>query len=304
MTKINIGHTDTTPTSIGSRADLKAGVDISKVFGGYFSNLEAAQAFVDIGIKNIERELPQNIKLADFGGGQGFLTNVVSNYLIQKGHNINAFVIDSNPLFLEEVKRNNPELNIYQCNLENCNFENTDIITMRAVNHYNPPNKQLEILKSSLLSLKEKGFLISQISSGSKENCELRSAIVNLPSLERGAKGENYHWTSIEEYISFLEKTGFGNINVAGYAPDCKWSPEEQWDRFHAKETTEAQNLNNITKLEIINKNRERFLSDSYDLIRTYISKHGEICLGINFDQNGIATINYKYPIIISQKII
>lgn len=288
------------PSSIGSRADLKADVNIAKVHGGYFSNIEVAQSFVNLGIQSIEKELPKDIKMADYGCGQGFLTKIVAAWLKSQGHNIDAFVIDANPKFLQTAQKEG--LQTYQCNLENCDFKNADLLIMRAVNHYNSPEKQLEILKSAFKSLKTGGFLISQISSGSRENCELRSVIVNLKSLGRAAEGENYHWTSVEEYSDFLKETGFKNISVAGYAPDCHWSPEEQWDRFHEKETKEAEAENKTRKINEINIRKKIFLDEAYSLIRKYVKKFGEETLGIYYSENDIANIKYKYPIIKSQK--
>jgi len=293
-------HKKIEPSSVGSRADLKAGVDIAKVYGGYFSDPEVAQQFVDFGIKDIVNQLPKEIRLADFGGGKGFLTKIVSDYLKSQNHDINAFIVDANQTFLQEAKKEG--LQTYECNLENCEFENADIITMRAVNHYNPLEKQLEILKSARESLKEGGFLISQISSGSRENCMLRSEIINLKSLGRAAEGESYHWTSVDEYSGLLKKTGFKNIEVVGFAKDCKWSPEEQWDRFHSKETQEAVESGNTEKIKVIENHKETFLREAYALINDYYTKYSEDILGVKFDDDGKAIINYKYPIIRCQK--
>lgn len=289
------------PSSAGSQADLRADVNIAKVYGGYFSSLEVAKAFVDAGIQNIEKELPKYVRYADFGGGQGFLTKVVAEHLASQGHTVDAFVLDSNEKFLDIAQQEG--LSVQRCNLESCTFQNADLITMRAVNHYNGIEKQIEILQGARNSLKNGGFLISQISSGSELNCRLRSDIVNLHSLERSTEGGNYHWTSVEEYSRILRESGFENNEVIGYAPDCKWSPEEQWDRFHTKELKEATDACDISRIEKIEMLKKRFLKEAYALIGKYADKHdSRQDLGVVFDNDGRAIIHYQYPIIKSQK--
>lgn len=288
------------PSSAGTQSDLRSDVNIAKVFGGYFSNSEVAKSFVDAGIKDIEKELPKDIKMADYGGGQGFLTKIVADWLKSQGHNVEAFVIDGNSKFLQVAQKEG--LQIYQCNLEKCDFKNADLLTMRAVNHYNSLEKQLEILKSALKALREKGYLISQISSGSEENCRLRSEICNLKSLGRAVEGGNYHWTSIEEYEKLLEEAGFKNNIVVGQAPDCTWTPEEQWDRFNEKEMRSMVEANNTEKITEINNKREIFIKEAYKIVEQYINKVGKDVVDVSFDENNRAVIRYKYPIIKSQK--
>ncbi len=288
------------PSSVGTQSDLKADVDIAKVFGGYFSNYEVAQSFVETGVKDIEKDLPENVKLADYGGGQGFLTKNVADWLKSQGHNVDAYVIDGNPKFLQIAQKEG--LKGYQCNLENCDFKDADLLIMRAVNHYNSPEQQLEILKSALKSLKEEGFLISQISSGSKENCRLRSEIVNLKSLGRATEGGNYYWTSIDEYKELLKDAGFENSTVVGQAPDCTWTPEEQWERFNEKGMKDSMEKNDTKKITEINKKREVFIKEAYEIIKRYINKFGKDVIDVSFNENNQAVIRYKYPIIRSQK--
>jgi len=284
--------------SAGSRADMKAHVNIAKVHGGYFSNLKAAQTFVDQGIKSIINKLPRKIKLADYGGGQGFLTKVVANFLRSKGHTVDTFVVDANPGYLSVAKREG--LQVHQCNLENCDFKEADLIIMRAVNHYNPIDKQIDLLKNARQALKNGCFLISQVSSGSEANCELRSMIVNLKSLGQAAAETSYHWTSIKEYSTLLKKAGFKNIKLVGYALDCQWTTEEQWDRFHKKEKAAAKG--DAKKLAGIHRRRIIFINEAYAIIDEFESKYGCKELGLAFKDNGEAIIKYKYPIIISQK--
>ena len=287
-------------SSAGTKLDLSADTNIAKVLGGYFSNPEIAQSFVNAGIAQIESMLPKAVRYADFGGGQGFLTKVVAEWLKSRSHTVDATVIDANPTSLQVAQAEG--LQTQTCNLQDCTFAAADLITMRAVNHYNAPERQLEILRRALRSLKDNGFLVSQISSGSEENCRLRSEIVNLSSAGRVGSGERCHMTAVEEYKDILREAGFTRITFAGYAPGSQWSPQEQWDRVYEKEMRDATAQADTDKIKDINDRKKEFLVKAYDLINDYIQKYGADSLGIDFAAAGVATIHYQYPIIISQK--
>ncbi len=287
--------------SIGPCADVKAGVDISKVLRGHFSNTKVAQEFIDKGLSVIEDELPKTIRYADFGGGQGFLTKLITEWLISKGHKVDTYVIDANSEYLKIAEQE--ELKVQQCNLEECDFKEADLITMRSVNHYNSADTQFEIIKNAFKSLKENCYLLSQISSGSDENCRLRSEILNLKSFIKIKDKGEYYWAPVKEYIGFLEKAGFSNIEVVGNAPGNHWSPEEQWVRFCGKEQKEIESGGDADKTADIKKQRKTFLEDAYALINSYVDKYGQEKLDVEFAKDGVATINYLHPIVKSQKI-
>jgi len=158
--------------SIGTNADVAAGVDISKVHGGYFADQKHVDEFVKIGIVPIIGNFQKLVRCADFGGGQGHLSKGVKDYLEHAGFKAEVLVADANEKYLNLA--NESGLDTRLCNLEDCNFSNLDLIIMRAVLHYNIPVNQRRILENIFKSLKPGGYLVHQNSSGNKENCELR----------------------------------------------------------------------------------------------------------------------------------
>ena len=286
-------------SATGSLADMQAGVDIGKVFGGYFSSTENVRRFCEVGLMPIESMLPKQIVYVDFGGGQGALTAEVVRALKEKGHAVKAIVVDSNEVFLREAQARGFQTTL--SNLETCEGAEVNLITMRAVLHYNNASVQLEILKNAYRLLKKGGYLIHQVSSGTEENCRLRSAIVNIPELGRGTQGE-YHWTSVEETHALHVQAGFEDTKIAGDAPACTWGPEEQWERFNTKRTQEAQQANNQELLSVIASERKVYVEAANTLIRTALQKDGAEKTGIESKPDGTYLIHYRYPIFVSRK--
>ena len=285
--------------SAGTKADLRAGVDISKVHGGYFSNPEVAMQFCTIGIDTVISQLPQNVQYIDFGCGDGYLAKAVVEHLKEKGKNVSAIVADANEGYL--AKASERGLQTYLGDLRERFARGQDLITMRAVNHYSDPVDQMRILRNAFHSLKEGGVLLSQVSSGSAENCELRSLIVNLPSLEKTSSKMRYHWTGIDEYMKMLNLAGFKDVKVLGYAKSNAWGPEEQWERMRGKETQEARDAQDAQKLARLEKQKQKFLKNAYTLIEIYQDEYGER-LGIIENSDGTKSIEYQYPIIVARK--
>lgn len=285
--------------AIGSKADMAANVDISKVYGGYFANPENARLFCKIGLGNALSQLPRKITYLDFGGGQGLLAEPIKRYLEENGHTVRAVVADGNQAFLEKAATIGLETML--CNLEDARMRDTDLITMRAVLHYNPPDKQRQILKAAYEALKDGGYLVHQVSSGSDANSQLRSAIVNIPELGRAGAG-SYHWTSIDETVELHKQAGFSTTEVAGFAPSNSWGPEEQWDRFNTKRLEEAHVKNDIGTISQIEAEKTNYLAKASRVIEDFIRRFGEQETGVEKLANGSYLIHYQYPIIVSKK--
>ncbi len=282
--------------SVGTTADIGSGVEISKVHGGYFSNLQNAEAFCEIGIAPILSKLPKKVKLFDFGGGEGFLTKVVQDFLTSHGHIVDSCVLDANAKYLKKAK----ELGFKTVltSIQDSQVRDADLILARALIHYNSPEKQQPIFEKIYSSLKEGGFFVHQNSSGSVENCKLRSDIVNLPFLGRSASGKNYHWLSEEACIALMERAGFSTTSVVGYAPKNSWSPLEQWNRFNKKKAEEAQDS---ATLEQIERKKNLFLTKAEELIKNYLMKYNN--KDADIEKKGTTSlIWYQYPILLSEK--
>lgn len=281
--------------SAGTTADIKAGVQISEVHGGYFSNEKNAEAFCKIGIKPIISKLPTKIKLVDMGGGDGLLTKYVEKYLTKNGFKVDAYVLDANKYYLDKAKSRG--LRTILSSIQNSNVKNIDLIIARAFIHYNPKNTQQKLMNKIFSSLKKGGFFVHQMSSGSKENCKLRSDIVNLRSLGRAAPSQKYSWITEKECLKMMKLAGFKENVVAGYAPDNSWSPQEIWERANKKRFDEAKEPRVKILLE---KKRIAFLSEANKLIERYVTKYKS--KDIKKLDEATYLIKYKYPILIGRK--
>ena len=80
------------------------------------------------------------------------------------------------------------------------------------------PDKQRRFIMPQYLkgyaSIKRETILISQIVSGYPEDCQLISAIMNHPLLERASSSDQLHVTSESEYDAMLCKAHFSNIDI------------------------------------------------------------------------------------------
>lgn len=290
------------PKAEGTKADVDAGVEISKVHGGYFSSLEKARAFCDVGVSKILYELPAKIHYADFGGGEGFLTKTVVAYLREHGKEVDVSVVDANEKSLDIVKKEG--LRAVKANLQDCDVGDLNLITMRAVNHYNPWEDQVAIMKNARTNLADGGFLLNQLSSGSRENVSLRTGIIHLSSLVYGRNvGKvGYRWVAEDEYPILCAEAGFSDTQLAGYAPENAWGPEEQWERMNCKRLREAEDVKDAQLIAALHEHRNNFVSEANALIESYLQKYENKDLGVERMEDGSYLIHYTYPIFISRK--
>lgn len=281
--------------AVGTRADIAGKVEISKVFGGYFSNPENAQAFIDLGIKPILEELPKNIKYSDFGGGDGYLGKFVADYLKKNEKKVDTLIIDANPEYLKKAKSLGLKTKV--ANIQDIKVKNFDLITMRAVNHYNPLKEQIKILKNAHNSLKKGGYLVSQISTGNLANVKVRNLIKNR-LLKLTGEGEPYEWVTTKKYIQLLKASGFKWIKPVGYAPSGKWALEEQFDRYYSKKREAALAKGNIKEVRNIDKKKEIYMEYAKKLVK--MEKFREA--GAK-KQGESYVVHYQYHVIMAKRI-
>ncbi|MFO0702765.1 MAG: class I SAM-dependent methyltransferase [Candidatus Andersenbacteria bacterium] len=280
----------------GVKADILARTNIGAVHSGYFSNRKNIAAFIRVGVSKVEKNLSKDLRYVDFGGGQGLLTIPVRQYLEKAGHNADVMIADANAGFLRQARAKG--IGTKLCNLEDCRLKNVDLVTMRAVLHYNRPPAQKRILRNVFETLTRGGYLIHQVSSGSDANCRLRSRIVNLlPPRDSG-----YHWTSLAETMRLHRQAGFGSTKIAGYAPGGKWGPEEQWQRARSGRLQRLLKLGTRASRRKIEEEHRKYLTSANTLIRSYLRRYGASDTGINKLSDGSYTIEYVYPIFISRK--
>ena len=276
------------PKATGSQADVAAKVDVSTVHSGYFSKKENSDLFTEKGIRPILNNLPNSLKYVDFGGAHGHLASEVKYFLNQSGRSVNAMVIDGNERILSKARELG--LSTLLGNLDEVQVCGLDLATMRAVLHYNSHEMQKQIMINIFNSLRTGGLLIHQYSSGNEENCRLRSAINNLPSLERGGNGD-YRWITTAECSQLTASVGFKNCFITSSNPNS-WTVSEQWERFHKSSNLNADDLG---------KKRKIFFADASTLIEDFISSYGAVHLGVE-KLPGDYRIHYEYPIIVSRK--
>jgi hypothetical protein len=281
--------------AVGTRADISGKVEISKVFGGYFSNAVNAQAFIDIGIKPIFEDLPSSIKYSDFGGGDGFLGKYVADFLKENGKKVNTLIIDANPEYLKKARKLGLKTKL--ANIQDIKVKDFDLITMRAVNHYNPLKEQIRILKNTHNSLKKGGYLVSQISTGNEANVRMRNLIKNK-LLKLTGEGEPYEWVTAEKYVKILKSSGFKWIKPVGHAPSGKWALEEQWERYNSKKRAEALAKGNVKEVEEIDERREQYMEYAKKLVQ--MEKFSNA--GVKKEDNS-HVVHYRYDIIMARRV-
>lgn len=280
---------------MGTRADIAGKVEIAKVFGGYFSNPANAQAFIDLGIRPILNDLPKNIKYSDFGGGDGYLGSYVNSYLKKKSKQVDTTIVDANPEFLKKVKKLGLKTKL--ANLEDVKLPKLDLITMRAVFHYNLFKVQKKILKKVYENLTKGGYFINQISTGNEANCKLRNLIKNKELALSGEQGR-YEWISVKKYLGALKNTKFSEIRLLGYAPSGSWTLEEQWERVNSTKRANALAKGNLKEVVKIDETKEKFLAYTNKLINMKEYKTA----GVEKDKSGSYRVHYQYAIILARK--
>jgi SAM-dependent methyltransferase len=265
-------------------ADLSAGVDLYEASYGYSESEEKAKFFIAYGIVPIQGDLPRSphdLVYLDFGGGEGFLAGRVSDHLARAGHSPVTTVLDANTDFLEKAKARG--LNTVHCNLEEIIIPGSDLVTMRAVLHYNPKAGQARILKNAFRSLNPGGYLVSHLTTGSDESCALRSELANLPELGRNG---DVCYVSTRAYLTMLGRTGKWESYLTATDNSCPWRLENQWRRFNPDGSSER---------------REAFYREAEKVIQKYVSWYGEEVLGLSRTENGYE-IECDMPIVISQR--
>ncbi len=284
-------------------ADYSSGVKIEKVFGGYFSDSKNIEDFIKIGIIPILPNLKKQrvVRVADFGGGAGNLARGVKKFLEKHFEKVEFIIVDANPDYLKQARGKG--LSTINANLlEHCEKNKYNLIIQRAVLHYNESNKKQEkILENIRKSLKKRGFFVSQLSTGTKENCQMRNEIVNQNGLLPDGGRRTHLWISTEEYLDMLEKIGFPENKISGFAKNGSWVIEEMWDRFNDKTFKELRKREDVMGLENLHQRKKVFFQNSLKIIGKYTEKNSYETLGVE-NLTDDYRVNYQYPIVISKK--
>ncbi len=274
------------PASV--KADIAAGVTIGTVFNGYFNSPEAADAFNLLGISPLLARLSPTARIADFGGGDGYLIASVCAYLRENGLRPAGMVIDMNPLSLNRVRDRGYAA--VAANLEDVDPGPLDLAIARAVLHYNPLSVQRRILTNIQRRLKPGGYFVHSISSGEAANCVLRTAIAALPSLGRTNREGIVCFVTPKQYEQMAQAAGFAETSLVGYAPDNSWKLSDMFERFNPR----PQRPDPAYDMQ-----RMCFMRDAQTLVKKYAADTG--LTGTILYEND-ARVRYHYPIFISRK--
>ena len=258
-----------------TRADLGGEVEMGRINDGYFSNREYAAAFVDIGIKGIADHFGGKVRYAGFGGGEGFLTRIVTDFLASTGRTVRTLVVDVNESYLAKAAALG--LETLYADLESVNLAGYDLITMRSVNHYNDIETQQRIIDGAFAALKAGGFLVSQNLSGPTDRyCRMTSALSKLPSLGRvEGEGDVPHMTSEAEFNGLMNRAGFDGVRAAGHAPDIVIGPEYYWARFNTRRREAAVAAGNDAAVDEFDARHQRYVAEANDIIERFLSEAG-----------------------------
>ena len=258
-------------------ADLGSGVEMGKINDGYFSNPHFAQQFIDIGIKPYLDNLGTKIRYAGFGGGEGFLTYLVSKYISSTGRDISTLVVDANGDYLAKAKQLG--LQTLCADIAEAELAEQDLITMRSVNHYSSLSLQKDILNNIHRALKPGGVLVSQNLSGpSDAYCRLASGLSRIEALGRVVNHpDTPHMSSEKEFMGLLEASGFKDMEVFGYAHTIKVSPLYYWTRFNGHHYDAAKASADIATLAALEKQRQIYLQRAKQLIEDFLDQASDV---------------------------
>lgn len=258
-------------------------------YNEYYSSQENAKRFIKIGIEPKLHLLPQEIKLADFGSGDGFLTEAVIRYLETQGRTVHATAIDGSEKELKVAQKRG--LRTEQGNLEELNYSEVfDLVIMRAVLHYNSYDAQSRIIDKIMQALKPNGIFINQLSSGDLPNVKLRNSLNHLLSLGRTKNYEYPHIITEQEYKDLCISKNFPT-EFLDYAPPNYLTPESMFNRFKNKAITEKTKSRYILEQS---KFKEQFLN--------VVSRYRSLTPDSIEEIDDTVRVSWKYPIFLSQK--
>lgn len=245
------------------RAD-QTGAEIDEVYSGYFSSQEAAESYIEHGIKPLLPYLPDELVVSDWGGGKGYLASKTIEYLVSEGKKIKkALIIDANEANLEAAK-STYGFETLRANLEDVHVTGFDLVLMRAVLQYNSLRAQQTILFRVREAVTSNGFFVNQISIGDQHNAELRREINHLQSLGRSNNYGSPYYITAGGYKDLCRRAHL-TVKYAGDAPANGYTLVELFDRFHriTPRTSEDERKK-------IDQQKVLFLEQSNDLIRQY----------------------------------
>jgi SAM-dependent methyltransferase len=251
--KIKKSYSDLDNISLGGWASVVDGTSVINVYTDpeyikkYYTN--SISVFNSI----------NQIKLVDFGGGDGVLGHIVGQQLSDRGQSVALTNIDSNSKSLEYCKENYSEIEIIEQDiLEPLRKDFFDIGLCRFLIQYCSKEEQPKIIKNIFDSLTKGGILVLSWPYGEEEveyndiTAEIKAVISDRSITEQKTTRYNHLPSKMTE---ILENCGFVNVSFkeGGY---LLHSVESWTERFNLTEQ----------KIVVLKEIYEKFYKTSPDL--------------------------------------
>ena len=285
-----------------TEADLSHRVEMGKIHGAYFSDPAKADRFIEIAVAPIQDRFGPRVRHAGFGGGDGFLTKRIGEALKVAGHEVESLVVDANQHFLDEAAARG--LAVLEADVAEVALSGYDLITMRSVNHYNTLARQQDLVGDIFRSLKPGGYLASQNLSGpSGRFCDLCSRLTQFPSLGRIKEpGDAPHMASEPEFTLLMERAGFRDIRVAGYAPEIPVGPALYWARFNGQAQADAEAAGDQAALSELAERRAAYMAQTGDMIATFLADANRAEAAMIEAAEGSYQVYMTFPIFVGRR--
>lgn len=256
-----------------TEADLDAAVEMGKINDGYFSRPDVAAAFIEKGIVPVLNQFGTTVSYAGFGGGEGYLTDQVAQYLGQTGRQVCTLVVDANRDYLDKAAARG--LKTLCADIADVALSDIDLVTMRAVNHYSNLVSQRNILAHTRTVLAPGGLLVSQNLSGPDDAfCDMASELSRIPTLGRvDHQPDVPHICAEQMFVSLLEQAGFIDIRHRGYAPSIDISPAYYWVRFNAHHHDALARSGDRDQLARLNERHALYMTQANKLIASFLQQ-------------------------------
>jgi len=224
--------------------------NITKIFKGYFSSKETLNRFLEC----LPKLKSKKIKIADFGGGSGYLLNQVKKFYQNKNCQVDCWIIDKDN---EQLKTaSNSFRKIEESCLRFYKDGYFDIIIMRSVLQFLLSDKdKIAVLNNVCRSLKNNGTFVNQALFLEKPDNKIVARAYQY--FNRSLKIE-----TLEELIKLYNQSNFKNCKIQKFCPIMPVDQNDIQERFNVSKSVINKILNlfsrNIDKahsIEIKNKN-------------------------------------------------
>jgi len=197
-----------------------ANEDIRKIYKGYFTRNDVINLF----LSSLPKFYNKKIKIADFGGGSGYLLEKVEKFYKDKNHEVECWLIDKD---IDQLQRAPKRFNKIQENILHFYKNNYfDLIIMRSTLQFVLKKKdKIKVLNNIYTSLKRGGTFINQALFIEKpDNRFLEEA---FRYFNRLLKIE-----TLSKLLDIYERSNFKNCKIINFCPIMTINASDIQERF------------------------------------------------------------------------